>query len=91
MAVAIELEWVPETLYNSAISAVVATYTRHKRELKQLPENIQFDVYYKVRRLQKFTRNNHLRGLFDFVDFCVSRHLIFKGPPISSFFNLPVL
>ncbi|XP_072043780.1 amyloid protein-binding protein 2-like [Amphiura filiformis] len=48
MAVAIELEWVPETLYNSAISAVVATYTRHKRELKQLPENIQFDIYYKL-------------------------------------------
>ncbi|XP_022093232.1 amyloid protein-binding protein 2-like [Acanthaster planci] len=48
MAVASELEWVPETLYNSAITAVVSTYSRHRLELRSLPENIQFDVYYKL-------------------------------------------
>lgn len=48
MAVASELQWVPETLYNAAISAVVSTYSRHRKELRPLPENIQFDIYYKV-------------------------------------------
>eukprot|EP00057_Strongylocentrotus_purpuratus_P024888 XP_011679362.1 PREDICTED: amyloid protein-binding protein 2 [Strongylocentrotus purpuratus] len=48
MAVASELQWVPETLYNAAISAVVSTYSRHRKELRPLPENIQFDIYYKL-------------------------------------------
>lgn len=48
---AVELEWVPETLYNTAISAVVDSYGRaRRRDIRSLPENIQFDVYYKVRR-----------------------------------------
>lgn len=42
------LEWVPDSLYNSAISSVVTHYSRFRRELKTLPENVQFDVYYKV-------------------------------------------
>lgn len=47
---AVELEWVPETLYNTAISAVVDSYGRaRRRDIRSLPENIQFDVYYKVR------------------------------------------
>lgn len=45
---AVELEWIPESLYNTAISAVVDSYTRSRREIRSLPENIQFDVYYKV-------------------------------------------
>lgn len=46
---AVELEWVPETLYNTAISAVVDSYGRaRRRDIRSLPENIQFDVYYKV-------------------------------------------
>ncbi|KAG2458760.1 APBP2 protein, partial [Polypterus senegalus] len=45
---ALELEWVPETLYNTAISAVVDNYSRSRREIRSLPENIQFDVYYKL-------------------------------------------
>lgn len=49
---AVELEWVPETLYNTAISAVVDSYGRaRRRDIRSLPENIQFDVYYKVRGL----------------------------------------
>lgn len=47
---AVELEWIPETLYNTAISAVVDNYGRSRRDIRSLPENIQFDVYYKVRR-----------------------------------------
>lgn len=47
---AVELEWIPETLYNTAISAVVDNYSRSRRDIRSLPENIQFDVYYKVRR-----------------------------------------
>lgn len=46
---AVELEWIPETLYNTAISAVVDNYSRSRRDIRLLPENIQFDVYYKVR------------------------------------------
>ncbi|XP_033121593.1 amyloid protein-binding protein 2-like [Anneissia japonica] len=42
------LEWVPETLYNSAITAVVVSYSKHRKELRCLTENIQFDVYYKL-------------------------------------------
>uniref|UniRef100_A0A8C6VSP3 Amyloid beta protein binding protein 2 n=1 Tax=Naja naja TaxID=35670 RepID=A0A8C6VSP3_NAJNA len=46
---AVELEWVPETLYNTAISAVVDSYGRaRRRDIRSLPENIQFDVYYKL-------------------------------------------
>lgn len=46
---ALELEWIPETLYNTAISAVVDNYIRSRPDIRSLPENIQFDVYYKVR------------------------------------------
>ncbi len=46
---AVELEWIPETLYNTAISAVVDNYSRSRRDIRSLPENIQFDVHYKVR------------------------------------------
>uniref|UniRef100_A0A4W4HSD9 Amyloid beta precursor protein (cytoplasmic tail) binding protein 2 n=1 Tax=Electrophorus electricus TaxID=8005 RepID=A0A4W4HSD9_ELEEL len=45
---AVELEWIPETLYNTAISAVVDNYSRSRRDIRSLPENIQFDVYYKL-------------------------------------------
>uniref|UniRef100_H2T0V3 Amyloid beta precursor protein (cytoplasmic tail) binding protein 2 n=1 Tax=Takifugu rubripes TaxID=31033 RepID=H2T0V3_TAKRU len=45
---AMELEWIPETLYNTAISAVVDNYSRSRRDIRSLPENIQFDVYYKL-------------------------------------------
>lgn len=51
---AVELEWIPETLYNTAISAVVDNYSRSRRDIRSLPENIQFDVYYKVRGEHKF-------------------------------------
>ncbi|NP_001134173.1 Amyloid protein-binding protein 2 [Salmo salar] len=44
---ALELEWIPETLYNTAISAVVDNYSRSRRDIRSLPENTQFDVYYK--------------------------------------------
>uniref|UniRef100_A0A8C7MPD5 Amyloid beta protein binding protein 2 n=2 Tax=Oncorhynchus TaxID=8016 RepID=A0A8C7MPD5_ONCKI len=45
---ALELEWIPETLYNTAISAVVDNYSRSRRDIRCIPENIQFDVYYKL-------------------------------------------
>ncbi|KAJ8403890.1 hypothetical protein AAFF_G00347580 [Aldrovandia affinis] len=45
---AVELEWIPETLYNTAISAVVDNYSRSRRDIRSLPENVQFDVYYKL-------------------------------------------
>ncbi|XP_060071001.1 amyloid protein-binding protein 2-like [Ylistrum balloti] len=48
MASACALEWVPDSLYNTAVSAIVASYYRYKRDVKALPENVQFDIYYKL-------------------------------------------
>ncbi|KAK2193494.1 hypothetical protein NP493_12g07051 [Ridgeia piscesae] len=48
MASACVLEWVPDSLYNTAVSAIVALYSKYRKELKSLPENVQFDVYYKL-------------------------------------------
>lgn len=42
------LQWIPDSLYNTAINAVVTHYTKTRRELRTFPENVQFDVYYKV-------------------------------------------
>ncbi|XP_046583008.1 amyloid protein-binding protein 2-like isoform X2 [Haliotis rubra] len=48
MASACALHWVPDSLYNTAVSAIVASYPRGRRDLKVLPENVQFDIYYKL-------------------------------------------
>uniref|UniRef100_A0A4W5K4L3 Amyloid beta precursor protein (cytoplasmic tail) binding protein 2 n=1 Tax=Hucho hucho TaxID=62062 RepID=A0A4W5K4L3_9TELE len=58
---ALELEWIPETLYNTAISAVVDNYSRSRRDIRSLPENIQFDVYYKEG--EEWTRRSPVRIL----------------------------
>ncbi|XP_014664027.1 PREDICTED: amyloid protein-binding protein 2-like isoform X3 [Priapulus caudatus] len=42
------LNWIPDSLYNTTINVVVTHYTRTRRELKTFPENVQFDVYYKL-------------------------------------------
>lgn len=49
MARATELEWAPESLYNTAISAVVMRFVQHRNELRGLTDDVLFDVYYKVR------------------------------------------
>ncbi|XP_071848828.1 amyloid protein-binding protein 2-like [Apostichopus japonicus] len=46
--VASELHWVPETLYNASVSCIVVNFKKYRRELPQLPRNVQFDVYYKL-------------------------------------------
>ncbi|XP_070572060.1 amyloid protein-binding protein 2-like [Ptychodera flava] len=48
MAAASLLEWMPESLYDSAIRALVSEYSRFRKELRFLPDNIQFDIYYKL-------------------------------------------
>lgn len=60
---AVELEWIPETLYNTAISAVVDNYSRSRRDIRLLPENIQFDVYYKVNKQTSVIDDQHIEGL----------------------------
>lgn len=43
-----KLQWVPDSLYNTSVAAIVATqntYNRYRRELKTLPEDVQFDIY----------------------------------------------
>ncbi|CAL1529171.1 unnamed protein product [Lymnaea stagnalis] len=48
MARATELEWAPESLYNTAISAVVMRFSQYRRELRNLTDDVIFDVYYKL-------------------------------------------
>ncbi|KAK3763675.1 hypothetical protein RRG08_051196 [Elysia crispata] len=48
MARATELEWAPESLYNTAISAVVMRFTDNRTELRSLTDDVLFDVYYKL-------------------------------------------
>ena len=60
---AVELEWIPETLYNTAISAVVDNYIRSRRDIRSLPENIQFDVYYKVQAICSIGPAISVRGV----------------------------
>ncbi|KAK0057214.1 amyloid protein-binding protein 2 [Biomphalaria pfeifferi] len=48
MARATELEWAPESLYNTAISAVVMRFNQYRRELRNLTDDVIFDVYYKL-------------------------------------------
>ena len=40
---------VPDSLYNLGISAVIENYQNFKNELRVLPDNLMFDLYYKVR------------------------------------------
>lgn len=42
------LHWIPDSLYNYAIAAVVANYASYQRELRTFHENVLFDVYYKL-------------------------------------------
>ncbi|XP_046396092.1 amyloid protein-binding protein 2 isoform X2 [Ischnura elegans] len=39
---------VPNSLYKAAVSAVVENYICVRKELRTLPENVQFDIYYKL-------------------------------------------
>ena len=40
--------WFPDNLYNRAISVLVTNYSTYKNDFKDLPHNVQFDIYYKV-------------------------------------------
>ena len=40
---------VPDSLYNLGISAVIDNYQCFKNEIRILPDNLMFDLYYKVR------------------------------------------
>lgn len=39
----------PDSLYNLGISAVIDNYQCFKNEIRILPDNLMFDLYYKVR------------------------------------------
>lgn len=43
-----ELKWAPDTLYNTAIKTIVSFYPSFKEEIKTFPDNVLFDVVYKV-------------------------------------------
>ena len=50
--------WVPDSLYNMAVSAIVTSYSRYRREIKSLPERVQFDIYYKVEKTRHKTMHS---------------------------------
>ena len=47
---AARLQWMPDTLQNSAISAVVTSYKRHKKDIRSLPNNLLMGVLHKLYR-----------------------------------------
>ena len=64
-----KLQWVPDSLYNTSVAAIVATqntYNRYRRELKTLPEDVQFDIYQGVsyRKRALYANENVLHQLF---------------------------
>ncbi|ELU14913.1 hypothetical protein CAPTEDRAFT_138866 [Capitella teleta] len=48
MASACDLDWVPDSLYNTAVSVVVSHFRAFKSELRLFPDNVQFDIYYQL-------------------------------------------
>ena len=54
------LDWAPDSLYNTAISTIVTYYSTHRKDLKTLPENVQFDIHFKVSETGGKTAQNLL-------------------------------
>lgn len=56
------LEWVPDSLYNTTVSALVTHFSRFGAELRILPDNVQFDIYYQVSAVYVYDchPNSHL-------------------------------
>ncbi|CAI9741525.1 protein-binding 2 [Octopus vulgaris] len=48
MASACVLQWAPDSLYNTAISATVANYSVFRKDIQNLTESVQFDIFYKL-------------------------------------------
>lgn len=48
MASACVLQWAPDSLYNTAVSATVANYSMFRKDIRNLPESVQFDIFYKL-------------------------------------------
>ncbi|GAB1602277.1 amyloid protein-binding protein 2-like [Argonauta hians] len=48
MASACVLQWAPDSLYNTAISATVANYNVFRKDIQNLTESVQFDIFYKL-------------------------------------------
>ncbi|XP_023235379.1 amyloid protein-binding protein 2-like [Centruroides sculpturatus] len=42
------LHWIPDSLYNTAITTVVSCFNVFQKELRTFPENVLFDIYYKL-------------------------------------------
>lgn len=42
------LHWIPDSLYNTAITSVVSYFNVFQKELRTFPGNVLFDIYYKL-------------------------------------------
>ncbi|EEC17473.1 amyloid binding protein, putative, partial [Ixodes scapularis] len=47
------LEWIPDSLYNSAVTTLVNNYLIFQKDLKYLPESITFDIFYQLYKQNK--------------------------------------
>ena len=45
---AARLNWMPDSLYNSSVSAIAASYDRFRFDIRALPNNLLSDVLYKL-------------------------------------------
>ena len=45
---AARLHWMPDSLQNSAISAIASSYKRHKNDIRVLPNNLLAEVLFKL-------------------------------------------
>lgn len=52
-AMASRLEWIPDSLYNSAVTTLVNNYPTFQKELRYLPESIAFDIFYQLYKQNK--------------------------------------
>ncbi|XP_077509378.1 protein interacting with APP tail-1 [Amblyomma americanum] len=47
------LEWIPESLYNSAVTTLVNNYPIFQKDVRYLPESIAFDILYQLYKQNK--------------------------------------
>ncbi|KAL3227930.1 hypothetical protein MRX96_003871 [Rhipicephalus microplus] len=47
------LEWIPDSLYNSAVTTLVNNYPIFQKDLRYLPESIAFDILYQLYKQNK--------------------------------------
>ena len=73
------LHWMPDSLQNSAISAIVSSYKRYRNDIRALPNNLLAEVLFKL-----YKRNMLSQLAWELADLDVLiRLLLCKGNRVS--------